>query len=180
VTGEEWTRKPLSWRDTHIASDAKKFFLMSLEEVQLVQSKVVRNQESLASEWLECGTGMAQGADQLFAEACVDLNLAFEAFVPHPEFSSQWPESEQIEYRGLLRHARFTHYTADEWYRGIETDRDRELVKWVQRETPGSGLVLAVWDGEEHGGTFATVRRAKKAKIETWCWNPKTGAISKE
>lgn len=178
-----WVRESLSWRDTNIAADAKKFFLTSLEWLGLREARVKQDPETLASKWIDpqivCGTGMAQGADQLFAEACIDMNLAFEAFVPHPDFSSQWPESAQIAYQGLLRHARVTHYTADEHYKGVEVDRDREMVKWVGEEGPGTGLVLAVWDGEEHGGTFATVRRAAKQKIETWCWNPKTGAISK-
>lgn len=147
------------WHESKEAWGCLSFLRSSLSTALTMSSKLV------------CATGMAQGADQLFAEVCVEMGLPFEAFVPYQGFGSLWPKSAQAEYRDLLEKSAAVHYTSPQWYRGVEVDRDRELVRWLKQGSPA--LLLAVWDGEENGGTYATVRRATKERVDVWKWNPR-------
>jgi hypothetical protein len=162
------------WQRTPESGRVVEFFRRSLEGIV-----VARLQQTKAGEFmipLVAASGMAQGADQLFCSVCLSLGIPYEAFVPYPAFSSQWPTNAQVEFQRLVSSAATVHYTVDAWYRGVETDRDRELVNWANQE---SSLVLAAWDGGPDGGTYATLRRAGKRSIEVWSINPRTGDVSR-
>jgi len=101
-------------------------------------------------------TGMAAGADQDFADVCVDLGIPFVAALPFEGQEMGWPEEAQEAYRGLLAKAVDVVVVAandpvDDKY----ASRDRWIVE-------NCHAMIAVYDGGKHGGTAKAVRYAKE------------------
>lgn len=152
------------WQDTETSKLVKEFFRISLKSLQDQTKDIV------------CGSGMAQGADQLFCEVCNELDIRYEAFVPYEAFGTQWPDDAQRYFETLMEQTYDIHYTSKEYYRGVEVDRDRDLVNWASGDM--INMLLAVWDTKEVGGTYATYNRAKKKLLGIVIFNPTTGTIS--
>lgn len=153
------------WQDTETSKLVKEFFRTSLISLR---SQV---------KYITCGSGMAQGADQLFCQVCNELGIPYVAFVPYPDFGKKWPEEAQTEFDRLMEQTWDTKYTAESYYRGVELDRDRELVKWASEDR--TNCLLAVWDLGKSGGTYATFNRAKKKMMAIVVFNPKTLEITR-
>lgn len=110
-------------------------------------------------------SGMAQGFDQLAAQAALDVGLQLVAVVPFAGQEVVWPPAARRRYRALLARAAQVVVVAD-----LSRARDRRLAATVALETrnryvvENSGLLLACWDGKRTGGTWQTVAMARRLR----------------
>jgi hypothetical protein len=105
-------------------------------------------------------TNLADGADQLFAQAVLDLGGALEVIVPAEQYRDGFPtEASKHGYDELFAHARrvdrlpFSESTPESHMAASEVIVDR------------CDVLLAVWDGEPsrgYGGTADVVAYARK------------------
>jgi uncharacterized phage-like protein YoqJ len=113
-------------------------------------------------------SGMALGWDQAFAQACIDLEIPFEAAIPFEGQEKRWPRDSQIYYNDLLTQAKSIHIVGTAKPEApmyqiakLMQERNRYMVLHCTR-------LIALWDGTE-GGTANCIRFAranhKKCKI---------------
>ena len=107
-------------------------------------------------------SGMALGWDTAVAMACVELKIPFIAAVPFEGQDSIWPEKSRITFRELLREAETVHVVSPG---GYEPWKFIERDKWMVDQ---SHKMLALWNGDEKGGTYQTVKYAQKIKREIY------------
>ena len=109
-------------------------------------------------------TGMALGVDLDFACAVIyhkeetfgdALDITLEAAIPHPRQSQGWSADWQNRYDYVLRHCAKQTLLSTDYFRGCEQRRNEYMVDH-------SDLVFAVWNGEEKGGTWNTIRYATR------------------
>ena len=109
-------------------------------------------------------TGMACGADLDFACAVLFhkeetfrdiLDISLEVAIPHPDQTAGWRDSDLELYDYVLSHCDKKTLLSSTYYRGCEQRRNVYMVDH-------SDLVLAVWNGEEKGGTWNTIRYAAR------------------
>jgi len=105
-------------------------------------------------------TGMAIGADQLFAAAVMKLKTERErvkliAACPFKGQESKWPPAAKKRYADILAAADEVHYVSDPGYAAWKMRKRNE---WMVDRTR---IVLAVWDGRP-GGTTDCVNYALK------------------
>jgi hypothetical protein len=108
-------------------------------------------------------TNLADGADQLFARAVLDLGGALEVIVPAEHYRDGLPtETSKHGYDDLFAHARrvdrlpFTESSSESHMAASEVIVDR------------CDLLLAVWDGKPsrgHGGTADVVSYARERAV---------------
>jgi len=122
-------------------------------------------QKALEGAWAFVSGG-ALGTDQWGAEAVLDRGLQLTMAIPCDDYCSKWPQSSQDKFNAMLRrsasveivcpgpYASYKNIVRDEWM----VDRSK--------------MVLAVWDGAENGGTFHTIKAARKAKLPITILNP--------
>lgn len=84
-----------------------------------------------------------------------DPALRLHCILPHEGQADRWSDPAQERYRLVLRQADSVEYVSREYYEGCMLDRNRRLVE-------SAGLLLAVYNGEQRGGTAATIRYAHK------------------
>lgn len=122
-------------------------------------------------------SGMAVGADIEFADAVLQLGIPLVAALPCPGQDSVWPGWVQDRYRKVLVRA---SQTIEVWkldgYKaeGIGPQmfaRDRWMVDQAE-------VCIAVWDGRTSGGTFLTLRAARKKRLRVLILNPNTGGLT--
>lgn len=114
-------------------------------------------------------TGMARGVDLDFA-CCVIyhkcetfwdiLDITLEAAMPYPEQTRGWPRRYREEYDYVLSHCDKKTLVSSGYFTGCEQKRNRYMVD-------KSDLVFAVWNGEEKGGTWNTIRYAERKGRKT-------------
>lgn len=106
---------------------------------------------------------LAPGADQIFAEAVLDLGGAIEAIVPARRYDRVLAPVDRAAFDRLLRRAR----TVVRLPYDDPTPASYEAAnEWLLR---GVHLLLAVWDGEPaqgRGGTAEVVGDARRRSIE--------------
>lgn len=105
---------------------------------------------------LEGVTGMALGADQIFAEVCIELGIPFIAAVPFRGQENRWPLASQDAYRALMHRAKeivvvdeIPEYTSESYGAKLAV---RNV--WM---IDNSERAVAVWDGSD-GGTCNAVK----------------------
>ena len=109
-------------------------------------------------------TGMAIGADQLFAQAVIRLlddgiPCRIIAAVPFKGQESIWPVHQKEIYHTILSRCE-VNYVCEPGYAPYKMQRRNEWMVNMANE------VLAVWDGLESGGTFNAMMYAiKKGKV---------------
>jgi hypothetical protein len=104
--------------------------------------------------------GMAQGWDQAVASACYIMGISFDAYVPFEGQESKWPKEARDHYTTLLAKARRVRVCNFGGYAPWKMhDRNQEMVDAISR---AKGYVLALWDGENVGGTAACIRYARQ------------------
>lgn len=119
----------------------------------------LRGQEKEVSKWYAemlarlqpevCISGMATGADQLFAIATMDTDADLWCYFPYKKLHYH-PQEEYI-----LDHAVFCKYFYEKYDKASYYVRDKGMVD-------DSDVVLAVYDGNPVGGTYATIQYAKE------------------
>lgn len=124
--------------------------------------------ESLActiADYLENGydhfiTGMALGVDMDFAETVIqfrehyDLDVKLECAIPCPNQTLKWSPAETARYKAILDKADKVTLVNDHYFRACMLVRNDYMVDH-------SDLVLAIWNGEQSGGTWHTIQYAK-------------------
>ena len=105
-------------------------------------------------------SGGADGVDCWAAIVVLNLRaqnpiLKLHLILPHEGQEVKWSDPAQKRYRYILEQADSVQYVSREYYKGCMLDRNHRLVE-------AAGLLLAVYNGEQRGGTAATVRYARK------------------
>jgi hypothetical protein len=105
-------------------------------------------------------SGLAEGADTLFAEIALELSLTTEAVIAFEDFSSDFPEGPLREhYQSLKTKCRIVHQLN---YRQRSDEAYWEVGKWL---VDNCDLLVAAWNGqpaEGKGGTGDVVEYAKQ------------------
>lgn len=103
-------------------------------------------------------TGMALGFDMLVAEVCIEEKIPFIAAIPCMNQIKKWPPKQKKRYREIIDKA---------WKYKIVSSGQFEIWKLFERNkwiVNRSNIMLSYWNGIEKGGTWATVKFAKKNK----------------
>lgn len=113
-------------------------------------------------------TGMAIGADQLFADAVLALRLAHKsdfgdkirliAACPFKGQEVKWPELSRIKYNGIIKCANEVHYVCEPGYAPWKMQKRNEWM--VDR----AKVVLAIWNGKPGGTTNCVNYAIKKGR----------------
>ena len=105
-------------------------------------------------------TGMAEGADLDFASCVASLieegkNITLHAALPTP-CTEQEHRKEHTQLRdSLLSRCSDIHIVSPHYHAGCMHKRNLYMVEKAD-------LVLAIWNGEEQGGTWHTIQAARK------------------
>lgn len=103
---------------------------------------------------------MALGVDIDFAETVIqfwehyDLDVKLECAIPCPNQTLKWSPTETARYKEILEKADKVTMVNDHYFRTCMLVRNDYMVDH-------SDTVLAVWNGEESGGTWHTIQYAK-------------------
>lgn len=105
-------------------------------------------------------SGMAQGTDTWAALSVLALRnknpaLKLHCILPCEGQADKWTDSARALYQSILTRADSVVYVSREYRDGCMLERNRYLVDHA-------GTLLAVYNGEQRGGTAATVRYARK------------------
>ena len=110
-------------------------------------------------------TCLAEGADQLFAEAVLRRLGTIEIIVPFPEYETTFDEKSRQLYQQLLYKAsKMTVLTK-------QASADESYLKAGELAVDLSDVIVAVWNGKPAGGLGGTadiVEYAKKTKRVIW------------
>lgn len=101
-------------------------------------------------------TGMALGFDMLVAEVCVEEGIPFVAAVPCQGQTKTWPIDQKNRYVDLMEKS---------WKHKVVCPGPFQVWKLFERNrwiVQRSTIMLSYWNGEDKGGTAATVKEAKK------------------
>lgn len=108
-------------------------------------------------------TGMAEGADMDFAEAVLDVKnvlgydcITLEAALPCPVSMPKKPTEFHYRRDEILKGCDKVTTLSSQYYRGCMQKRNRYMVD-------KSDMVLAIWNGKQEGGTWDTIKYAKKS-----------------
>ena len=123
-------------------------------------------------------SGGADGVDCWAALVVLELRqknpaLKLHCILPHEGQDDKWNNSAQERYRFILNQADSVEYVSREYYDGCMIDRNHRLVE-------AAGLLLAVYNGEQRGGTAATVRYARKLSRRIMILDPVSLKIARE
>lgn len=108
-------------------------------------------------------TGCAVGADLDFAEICIELrdnkypNIQIEGAIPCDNQNLKWSIADKERYARVIEKLNTLHYVSHDFSMACFQKRN---VYMVDR----SELVIAVWNAEEKGGTWNTIKYARKNK----------------
>lgn len=109
--------------------------------------------------------GMAQGWDQACGHAALINGYKLTCALPFDGHGSNWPEAGRRRHDAILAKADRVHVVSPGPYRGRK-DAHKYVVRdrWMVEEANG-GLLLALWDGSEEGGTYETVEYAAEVGV---------------
>jgi len=102
---------------------------------------------------------LADGADQLFARAILDLGGKLEAVIPAAQYRDRLPDEAKPEYDELFAHAVAVHRC--DFNESTAEAHMAASIGMVEK----ADLLFAVWDGEparSYGGTADVVAYARK------------------
>lgn len=122
---------------------------------------------------LECHSGMALGADQVWAQAICRLKqkfpdrIIFVAEIPCPEQAKTWSEESKKIYNNQLKLADNKNVYSDEYTKYCMLVRDRGMVD-------NADDLIAIYDEDKKtGGTYYTLKYAKSHNKNIYLINPK-------
>jgi len=123
----------------------------------------------------DCGeaiSGMALGSDTIFAIAVLELKeegypIDLRCAVPFKGQESKWTQPDIERYKRILQQADFVDILSEKKYSPkLLQDRNEYMVN-------NSDLVIAVWNGEESGGTYNCIKYARQNNKNIIYINPK-------
>ena len=109
-------------------------------------------------------TGMAQGWDMALAQASINLNIPFHAYVPFIGQEQVWPSATRLYYKALLQHAQ--HIIV--WSPGGYSKQAMQIRN--QRMIDECELLLALWNGSSGGTGNAIAYAMFTGKMYTNLW----------
>ena len=117
-------------------------------------------------------SGMAEGTDIFCSEIVLALReknpkIKLHCILPCTAQAEKWSVSSQELYRSILGRADSVVYVSRDYNKICMLDRNRFLVEHA-------ATLLAVYNGEQRGGTAATIRYAQKMSREIMVINPIT------
>ena len=117
-------------------------------------------------------SGMAQGADTWAASAVLALRaknpaLRLHCVLPCRGQAAKWSDSARELYHDILSQADSVVYVSHDYHENCMLERNKYMVDHAD-------CLLAVYNGEYHGGTAATVRYAQRLGRKTFILNPHT------
>lgn len=116
-------------------------------------------------------SGMALGIDMWSAQIILQLKekhpkIQLVCAIPCANHSARWNKEDQEIHSYIMSQADHVYYVSEEPYTAwCMVTRDRWMVD-------NSKFVIAVWDGDEDGGTWQTVKYARKRQRSTVRINP--------
>ena len=121
-------------------------------------------------------SGMAEGTDIFCSEIVLALReknpkIKLHCILPCTAQAEKWSVSSQELYRSILGRADSVVYVSRDYHEKCMLDRNRFWVKHA-------ATLLAVYNGEQSGGTAATIRYAQKTSREIMVINPITLLIT--
>lgn len=140
---------------------------------QLIYNHVYEYATTTTTTTPEFITGMALGADTLFAKAVLSLNVpyALHAAVPFKGQESIWPAHAKAEYNSILTKCSSITLVCDPGYAAWKMQVRN---KWMVDRAHD---VLAVWTGKK-GGTYNCIAAAKSMNRAITILNPSTLTIT--
>lgn len=131
--------------------------------VKLKEALAKEIEKLLAEGYTDFLSGMAEGVDTWAAEIVLALReknpaLKLHCILPCREQADKWSNSARERYRDILDQADSIVYVNRVYKKNCMLERNRFLVDHAD-------LLLAVYNGEQRGGTAATVRYAEKMKV---------------
>lgn len=123
--------------------------------IQALQNEIV----SLIDQgYIHFITGMAEGADLDFAKVIISLrndfpDIVLEAAFPYPSRSTKERTKRQEDKDFVVKHCDLTYIVSDHYFNGCMHKRNRYIVDKAD-------VVLAIWNGEQSGGTWSTIQYA--------------------
>lgn len=114
---------------------------------------------------VECHSGMALGADTIWAQAILECKsrygerVTFVADIPDQNQSSKWLEESKIMWRDLISHAdSIVEYGQDQIGRSYSSILNLRNLGMVR----SCDYLIAVYNGDQFGGTANAVRDGKR------------------
>lgn len=112
-------------------------------------------------------SGMALGVDLDFAETVLQikeyfgLDITLECAIPCPNQTLKWSAVEIARYEAIKSKADLVTLVSDHYFSACMLVRNEYMVD-------KSDTVLAVWNGEEDGGTWQTIKyaRSKNKRVD--------------
>lgn len=101
-------------------------------------------------------TGMALGLDMAIADACQQEGVPFKAYVPFKGQETKWHQESQSQYIFLLTCAEEIVICSEGGYTSAKMHIRNE------RMVEDADITIALWNGDQQGGTAACVAYAKK------------------
>jgi uncharacterized phage-like protein YoqJ len=113
-------------------------------------------------------SGMAQGWDQAVAHATLLLEHPLVCALPFDDHGSNWPEEARRRHDAILTRSEEQVVVTPGKFRGGKAYIARD--EWMVERAAGDGhgVVMALWDGVESGGTWQTVRYARMRGMTVW------------
>ena len=123
-------------------------------------------------------SGMADGSDMWLSQIVLmhrssNPAIKLHCVLPCEGQADKWSVSAQERYHTVLEQADSITYVSREYYNGCMLERNRRLVDSAHN-------LIAVYNGEQRGGTAATIRYARKMKKTIWIINPVTLQLTQE
>ena len=112
-------------------------------------------------------TGMALGWDTLVAQACVKLEIPFEAHIPFRGQQNNWPVKSKIQYESLLKKAVNCHYIYESFSDSAFIERNKIMVDKCDV------LIILLDPKTNKGGTLRAYNYAKSKNKEIINFWPK-------
>lgn len=110
-------------------------------------------------------SGFAEGVDQIAAATVIHLQRELQhtdidlvAAVPFPGQHKRWPQKWQAEYEDLLHYATWRETISPQYSEDVYHIRDQWMVD-------NADALCAVFDGNQKGGTWATMNMARAKGI---------------
>jgi uncharacterized phage-like protein YoqJ len=112
-------------------------------------------------------SGMALGVDTIFALLALELEIPLMAAIPCQGQDRMWRQESKDLYKSILDNPLTTvHFVDDGPYTAYKMIlRDQWMVNKCDK-------LLAVWNGDTHGGTYQTVKYAKSMRKDIIRINP--------
>ena len=145
----------------------------------LLKSTLAEQIKELADKGVEHFlSGGAEGVDLYAAEAVLALresNPAVKLYcvLPYRGQADRWPDTSKKQYCAVLERADVIAYVSQTYHKDCMLERNRFMADFAS-------VLLAVYNGEQRGGTAATVRYARRRGRELFIIDPISCAVAHE